>query len=90
MDAKNYRVAYGKNIRAIVTYLACSQYMPYGRITEFLSHVFNLKISEGTVRNILKDIGKRADCAYNEIRKRIEKSPVVGADETGIHVNRVC
>lgn len=88
MDAKNYRVAYGKNIRAIVTYLACSQYMPYGRITEFLSHVFNLKISEGTVRNILKDIGKRADFAYNEIRKRIEKSPVVGADETGIHVNK--
>ena len=58
MDAKNCRVAYGKNIRAIVTYLACSQYMPYGRITEFLSHVFNLKISEGTVRNILKDIGR--------------------------------
>jgi transposase len=88
IDAPNCPVTYGKNLRAIVVYLAHVQCLPFGRIAETLSDFFNHKISEGTIRNILKDVGKKADFAYNEIHDRIEKSPVVGADETGAHVKK--
>ncbi|MBR1504459.1 MAG: transposase, partial [Prevotella sp.] len=46
------------------------------------------KISEGTVQNILKENSTKADAAYEEIRKRIECAPVVGADETGAAVGK--
>lgn len=88
IEAPNCRVAYGKNIRAIVVYLAHVQCLPFARIAETLSDFFKCKISEGTVRNILKDVGKKAESAYNEIHDRIERSEVVGADETGAHVKK--
>ena len=49
---------------------------------------FHRKISEGTVGNILKEVGQKANCAYEETRKRVENSDVVGADETGASVNK--
>ena len=76
------RVSYGANIRALVTYLSCVQYIPYKRLTEVLRDCFGVTLSEGTVDNILQDISQKSVFAYNEIRNRIEQSGVVGADET--------
>ena len=45
-------------------------------------------ISEGTVQNILKENSGKADCAYEDIRKRLETASVVGADETGATVGK--
>ena len=73
-DAPNCRIKYGDNIRALVTYLN--------------SDLCGQKISEGTVQNILKENSTKADAAYEEIRKRIECAPVVGADETGAAVGK--
>ena len=41
-----------------------------------------------TVQNILKENSGKADCAYEEIRKRLETASVVGADETGAAVGK--
>ena len=87
-DAPNCRIRYGDNIRALVTYLSVVQCIPFKRIAELISDLSGQKISEGTVQNILKENSTKADVAYEEIRKRIECAPVVGADETGAAVGK--
>ncbi len=82
------RVSYGTNIRALVTYLSCVQYMPYKRLTEILQDCFGVNMSQGTVDNMLQDMSQKSLPVYNEIRNRIEQSNVVGAsDETGENIN---
>jgi len=81
------RVSYGATIRALITYLNCSQYMPYNRLTEVMKDCFGVKLSQGTVDNTLKYMSDKSLWAYNEIRNRIEQSRVVGADETGENIN---
>ena len=46
------------------------------------------RMSEGTIQNILKGNSAKSDNAYEEIRKRIECAPVVGADETSAAVEK--
>lgn len=87
-NAPNCRIKYGNNIRALVTYLSVVQCIPFKRIAEFLSDIFGRKISQGTVRNILEENSGKADMPYEEIRRRVEVSPVVGADETGAAVGK--
>jgi transposase len=81
------RVSYGTNIRALVTYLSCVQYVPYKRLTEVLHDLYGVNLSQGTVDNILQDMSQKSVPAYNEIRNRIEQSHVAGADETGEKIN---
>ncbi|MDO9154851.1 MAG: IS66 family transposase [Paludibacter sp.] len=81
------RVSYGANVRALVAYLSCIQCIPYKRLTEVLRDCFGITLSQGTIDNILKDVSDKSLVAYNEIRNRIEKSTVVGADETGQNIN---
>ena len=87
-DAPNCRIKYGDNIRALVTYLNAVQCIPFKRIAELISDLSGRKISEGTIQNILKETSAKSDAAYEEIRKRLELSPVVGADETGAAVGK--
>ena len=87
-DAPNCRIKYGDNIRALVSYLSVVQCLPFKRIAELISDLCGQKISEGTIQNILKGNSAKSDNAYEEIRKRIECAPVVGADETGAAVGK--
>ena len=87
-DAPNCRIKYGDTLRAFVTYLNVVQCMPFKRTAELISDLCGHKISEGTVQNILKGNSKKADPAYEEIRRRVERSAVVGADEIGAAVGK--
>jgi transposase len=87
-DAPNCRIKYGDTLRAFVSYLNAVQCIPFRRISEIISDLCGQKISEGTVQNILRGNSKKSDDAYEEIRKRVERSQVVGADETGAAVGK--
>ena len=87
-DAPNCRIKYGDTLRAFVSYLNAVQCIPFRRISEVISDLCGQKISEGTVQNILRGNSKKSDGAYEEIRKRVERSQVVGADETGAAVGK--
>lgn len=87
-DAPNCRIKYGDNIRALVGYLSVVQCIPFKRIAELMTDLCGLKMSEGTIQNILKENSAKSNNAYEEIRKRIESAPVVGADETGAAVGK--
>jgi transposase len=80
-------VSYGSNLRALVTYFNVCQHIPYKRMTGMLSEVFGITLSEGSVANLLSRMEQRLTPAYESIRKRLEESPVVGVDETGVSVN---
>ncbi len=82
-DAPNCRIKYGDNIRALVSYLNVVQCIPFKRIAELIFDLCGRRMSEGTIQNILKGNSAKSNNAYEEIRKRIECAPVVGADETG-------
>ena len=87
-DAPNCRIKYGDNIRALITYLNVVQCIPFKRIAELISDLTGRKISDGTIQNILKESSAKSDTAYGEIRKRVERSSIVGADETGAAVGK--
>lgn len=87
-DAPNCRIKYGDNIRTLVSYLSVVQCIPFKRIAELITDLCGLKMSEGTIQNILKENSAKSNNAYEEIRKRIECAPVVGADETGAAVGK--
>ena len=80
-------VQYGMQVSAWVAYLSVRQYMSYERIAEMMRDCFRLPISEGTIDNMLKNLTDKAKYVYEQIRKGIEQSPVIGGDETGIKIN---
>lgn len=83
----NAPISYGPNIQAMVTYLSEAQHVPVKRLTDLMNDFFHVRMSGGTVCNILEKMKKRAKPAYDNIRERVSQSPVVGADETGQNIN---
>lgn len=79
-------VQYGPEVSAWAAYLSVRQYMSYKRIAELMKNWFNLPISQGTIDNMLQDLTEKAQTVYEQIRRRVEQSPVVGGDETGIKI----
>ena len=80
-------VSYGVNIEVLINYLSTRQYISLARIEEFLDQVMGVKMSQGTIVNKLKSFQAKAKRRYEQIRKKVSQSSVVGADETGCVVN---
>ena len=80
-------VSYGVNLHAVVSYLSTIQDIPFKRLTDTVKDFYGIEISQGTVSNILNRMRKQSRSGYEAIRKTIEESPVVGADETGEQLN---
>ena len=85
--AAKSKVCYGPNIEATVTYLSCSQYIPYKRLTEVLKDCFGVSLSQGTIDNILSYMKQKSQTIYDAIRFKIEQATTVGGDETGAKIN---
>jgi transposase len=80
-------VQYGARIRAIVAYLSSYQLLPQKRTTEAMADLFGVRLSEGTVNNILKQAYGRLAETETAIKEAIRASPVMNADETGVYVS---
>lgn len=80
-------VSYGPNIHAAVGYLSTFQVIPFKRLADAMFHLFGVRMSQGTVSNILNRMKKASAGAYDEIRKEVQCSKVAGADETGVKIN---
>lgn len=80
-------VSYGPNVHALVGYMSTLQSIPFKRMVDILNSVFGLRISQGTVSNILQRMRKKAEAEMKSIRDGIVCSGVVGADETGVKIN---
>lgn len=76
-------IQYGKNIQSIIIYQNVYQYVPFKRLQDFFGKIMGLKISKGTLENIIRRTSKKAENTYEQLRKVIEVSFFVGSDETG-------
>ena len=74
-------------IRALVVYLNIVMCMPYNRIKSFLLDVMHIDISEGSIRNFIEDAGDKAGKICDRIASELVKSPVAGAEESGVSVH---
>ena len=77
---------FGKSVEALILLLHYTHAMSYKRLEEFLSQMFLLKISQGTIRNIIKRSQGKFEKRREEIKQTIRGSPVVCSDETGSRV----
>lgn len=80
-------IQYGANVESLVAYLNVGQYLPYGRIQSMFHKLFNIPLSQGSIYNMLERFSHRITPMYEQIKKEIEQSNIVGGDETGVKVN---
>lgn len=80
-------VNYGPNISSLVVNLTARQYIPFGTTVEHLWDLYKIRMSEGTVANILKRFAVDSEGKINEIKAELKNAKVVGADETSATVN---
>lgn len=80
-------VCYGDSLISLTAYLHSRQYIPFERMREMYSDIFQLRVSSGSLVNMIQRFAGKASGLYETIRHRIAHSPVVGADETGVCIN---
>jgi transposase len=85
-DQVTQPVQYGPDLQATATYLSQYQLLPFKRLQELFDDIFGVRLSQGTLNNILS---KGYD-ALNEfeatVKDQITTDSVVHFDETGIRV----
>jgi len=79
-------VRYGDRLKNQIGYFSSRQLLPYKRLSEAMAVMYGQKISEGTIDNILRSKAEQASDVYDQIISDIEKSDVVGVDESGCSV----
>lgn len=80
---------YGERIKAVSVYLAQYQLIPYKRMKEFFSDIFNLSISDGSLVSFNENCHKRLSSIEENIKNELTSS--IGAvhfDETGVYVEK--
>ncbi len=89
LDAPKRRnpVYFSKDVRALAVYLNVVMCLPYNRIKSLLSDLMHIEISEGSIRNFIKEAGQKADPICERISEGLLKGKVGGADESGLYVN---
>jgi hypothetical protein len=70
-------------LQALTAYFYARQYVPYERMKELFEDLFGLKISSGSLVNMIQNFAQKASSIYEAIRENIVQSKVIGADETG-------
>lgn len=79
-------VQYGPRLKALVVYLTQYQLLPLQRTKEFFCDVFSHGLSEGTLVNATTECFEQLAEVEAAIQERLQQSPVVHFDETGLRV----
>jgi transposase len=78
---------YGTNIKAILTYFSQYQLLPYKRIQEMFKDIFNVSLSQGTIKNVLARGSDGLDGFMAQTKEALLNSPLNHFDETGMRVD---
>ncbi|MET0647810.1 MAG: IS66 family transposase [Pyrinomonadaceae bacterium] len=79
-------VQYGPGVKARVLYLQQYQLLAYQRTSEAMRDLFGCRLSAGTVANIIRECSEALLETELKIKKRLRRSHVIHADETGLRV----
>lgn len=78
--------SFGPKFEAFLSTMRYRYNMPWNKIREFILIFANENISSGLLSRIFKDIKNTLKSDYVKIKDKIRQSEVVGADETGEHI----
>jgi transposase len=79
-------VRYGPGVKARVLYFQQYRLLPYQRTSEAMRDLFGCRLSPGTVANIVRECAAGLVETELKIKKKLRRSPVIHADETGLRV----
>jgi len=79
----------GPNAHALIVSLRFDHRMPMPQISRFLRGWFDLSITPGGIHHLVTRWRERSVASYEEIERRMQSSPVVGIDETGLRQDGV-
>lgn len=77
---------YGTNIQAILTYFNQYQLLPYQRTQEMFQDLFNIHLSQGTIKNVLSRGADALTEFTEQLKTTLLSSPINYFDETGLRV----
>lgn len=78
---------FGLKLMMLVLILKLDCRIPSNKLTSLLSSVFGIKISDGEIYNILKQLSEAFGDYYSELEKRIKGALVKNIDETSWRIN---
>jgi len=81
-------VQYGSRLQATATYLNQYQLLPYKRLQELFHDLYQVKLSQGTLNNILHRSYYQLESFEREAKEILGQSDVVHFDESGIRVEK--
>ena len=87
-EAVRAGVQYGAGVKARVLYLQQYQLLPYQRTSEAMKDLFGCQLSAGTVANMVKECADRLVETELKIKKKLRRSSIIHADETGLRVEK--
>ncbi len=80
-------VQYGPQVRQLAVYLRTEQFVPYERSHQFMFDLFGVRISTGTLQNMVKSASQRLQDAVAAIKTGLMASEVGHFDESGFYVS---
>jgi transposase len=80
-------LSYGPSVEAMCSYMKVRQYVPLDRLKEIFCDVFGMDLSQATILTKCRLFAAKCEPIYDIIKERIQKSSVVGSDETGCNIN---
>lgn len=80
------QVCYGPRIQALAAYCRIYQLIPSARTCELIADIFGIRISEGTLANILQHIDTKVTPSVVAIAEEMKHAELLHADETGLRV----
>jgi len=79
---------YGPWVQSLVVYLSTYQFIPFARLKEFFSELFNVQLSPATMKRILSVADLKMHSTVENIKNEIVNAPLAHFDETGIRIDK--
>jgi transposase len=77
---------FGTSVASLVTYLRYSHAISYQRLSQLMSELYGLSLSEGAIVNLLQRVQVQLETPVAKIVERLRSAHLVGSDETGARV----
>ncbi len=81
-----HRTQYGPRLKRLAVYLKVEQLIPYERSRQMLADLFGLRLSPGTLQNIIAKAAQRLRPVVEGIKGALIASEVVHFDESGFYM----
>jgi len=78
---------FGLRLMMLVLILKLDCRIPSNKVTSLLSSVFGIKISDGEIYNLLRQLSEAFGNYYSELEKRIKEALIKNIDETSWRIN---